>query len=597
MINARLMVLGATIFLTMSACSQGEDVTEVAVVDTGNTLFAYVPASSPYVLGNLEPPTDEVIDTYLRRIQPVLDTMQEELSQGKQAIEAKQNEGSSSSPGQQHDDASIKLMHAVLVELDGKLNRPGLESLGFDLRSHKVVYGMGAFPVVRLGLSDAGALRGTIQRILDNAGISAPEKTYQSVSYWRLGEEGDDQEPVGLYVAILENHLALSLFPPMAESELLPAFLGLKLPEDSDAAARLAGLNTKYGYTAFGSGIMDLDKLMEEFITPDTILARSMAASGEFDPATMTPECKSEFRSLVSNTPRLTMGVTEWSVDAIGVQYRVETKPDLVQQLAGMVSEIPGVNHLSDRIFEFSFGMRFGAVRDFLREKAAAIMEAPYQCEHLAHLNESATQAFAQLNQPMPPFVNNFKGVRLSLSEVTMTDSIPENTRGQIAVHVEQPEMFVGMAQMFLPDLSNLTLVPGEPPVQLPASIIPMPGIVAFAALSDEAIGLSIGAGEETGLPDFLKQEPGPEGTFLSTNYDMAAYLDYTQDLGEQFEDMANEGEDTESEQVEQNVHYRSAQHISQSAQEAFKAFADRSQAELRFTKEGFVADSKMTFK
>ena len=207
------------------------------------------------------------------------------------------------------------------------------------------------------------------------------------------------------------------------------------------------------------------------------------------------------------------------------------------------------------------------------------------------------TQAFAQLNQPMPPFVNNFKGVRLSLSEVTMTDSIPENTRGQIAVHVEQPEMFVGMAQMFLPDLSNLTLVPGEPPVQLPASIIPVPGIVAFAALSDEAIGLSIGAGEETGLPDFLKQEPGPEGTFLSTNYDMAAYLDYTQDLGEQFEDMANEGEDTESEQVEQNVHYRSAQHISQSAQEAFKAFADRSQAELRFTKEGFVADSKMTFK
>ena len=192
MINARLMVLGATIFLTMSACSQGEDVTEVAVVDTGNTLFAYVPASSPYVLGNLEPPTDEVIDTYLRRIQPVLDTMQEELSQGKQAIEAKQNEGSSSSPGQQHDDASIKLMHAVLVELDGKLNRPGLESLGFDLQSHKVVYGMGAFPVVRLGLSDAGALRGTIQRILDNAGISAPEKTYQSVSYWRLGEEGDD---------------------------------------------------------------------------------------------------------------------------------------------------------------------------------------------------------------------------------------------------------------------------------------------------------------------------------------------------------------------------------------------------------------------
>jgi hypothetical protein len=105
--------------------------------------------------------------------------------------------------------------------------------------------------------------------------------------------------------------------------------------------------------------------------------------------------------------------------------------------------------------------MRFGAVRDFLREKAAAIMEAPYQCEHLQDINQSATEAFTQLNQPVPPFVNNFRGLRLSLNEIMMTDSIPENARGMAAVHVDQPEMFVGMAQMFLPDLAGLSLVPG----------------------------------------------------------------------------------------------------------------------------------------
>ncbi len=592
--HIRLAALGATALLTLAACSKSDDAVEVALKETGNTLFAYVPADTPYLAGNLQPPSDEVIDTFLHRIQPVLDTVQAELRQAIEALEAENTGDSQSTSEEQHGDMAVQLMHAVLMELDGKLNRQGLESLGFDLQSHKVVYGMGVFPVVRLGLSDASALRGTIQRILDNAGTSAPEKTHQGISYWRLSEDSDGQDPAGLYVAILQDHLALSIFPPMAEAKLLPLFLGLQLPAESNAAARLAELNAKHGYTAFGSGIMDLDKLVDEFITPDTILAQSLAASGEFDPATMTPECVSEIRGIVSHTPRFTMGVTELTTAAIAMQYRLETEPNLAQQLAGLVAEIPAANLLSDRMLEFSFGMRFGAVRDFLRDKAAAIMETPFQCEHLVDINQSATETFARLNQPMPPFVNNFRGVRLSLSEITITQSIPENARGQIAVHVDQPEMFVGMAQMFLPDLSALTLVPGEPPVQLPASLIPMPGIVAFAALSDDAIGLSIGEGEETSLPDYLAEKPGPAGTFMSTNYDMAAYLDYTQEISEQFEDL--EGQTAELDQ-EQNAHYRSAHHIAESAQDAFKAFADRNQATFRFTSDGFVADSRMTFK
>jgi hypothetical protein len=175
-----------------------------------------------------------------------------------------------------------------------------------------------------------------------------------------------------------------------------------------------------------------------------------------------------------------------------------------------------------------------------------------------------------------------------------MTDSIPENARGMAAVHVDQPEMFVGMAQMFLPDLSELSLVPGEPPVQLPASMIPVPGVIAFAALSQDAIGLSLGEGEQAGLVDYLDEKPGPSGTFLSTSYDMAAYLDYTQKMSTQIQDSDSDSADIDPAHV---AHYQSFMHISEAAQEAFKAFADRSQASFRFTPEGFVADSRMTFK
>ena len=55
-------------------------------------------------------------------------------------------------------------------------------------------------------------------------------------------------------------------------------------------------------------------------------------------------------------------------------------------------------------------------------------------------------------------------------------------------------------AQMFLPDLSNLALTAGDPPVRIPESLLPAPGMVAYAAMSKDAIGLSVGAGEEQGL-------------------------------------------------------------------------------------------------
>jgi hypothetical protein len=188
----------------------------------------------------------------------------------------------------------------------------------------------------------------------------------------------------------------------------------------------------------------------------------------------------------------------------------------------------------------------------------------------------------------MPPFVNNFRGVRVSLNEIMMSqDSIPENARGHLAVHVDKPEMFIGMAQMFLPDLSNLAITPGDPPVRLPESLVPVPGIVAFAAMSSDAIGLAVGEQEEAGLPEFLNRDAGPEGIFLSAGYDMAAWLDYTGKLDTQHQVPGNQN----------NPHSQAVIEIRSAANTAFREMADRSYTTLRFTADGFVADNRMTFK
>jgi hypothetical protein len=591
----RLTAFTATLLLTLGACSKSDEPPLATDDVVSNDLLAYVPSGTPYLLANLEPVPEEVIDAFLNRLQPVLDSMQSQLSIAMADMEAAgggvEGTGGTEDIIPEHDPGA-RLVHALLQELDGKLSRLGLESLGFDLRSEKALYGMGVFPVIRLGLSDPAALRETIERVLENAGMDAPEQVFRGVRFWRLSDDNTADATAGLYFSILEDHLAIGVFPPMAEEELLPAFLGLELPADSDAAARLSDLNRKHGYTPHGSGVLDLHKLADRFMTPGTVIARLMAYSGNFDAESLTPECVSEIHGIIDNAPRMTVGTVELTPSAVAYQYRVETPDSLAKQLMGMVSKIPGIEAHSERILEFAFGMRFGPVRDFLLEKTTNITENPYQCEHLQELNDSATETLVQLNQPMPPFVNNFLGVRLSLNEIMMNrQPIPENARGHLAVHVEQPEMFIGMAQMFLPDLSELAIIAGDPPVRLPESLTPVPGAVAYAAMSTDAIGLALGEGEEAGLVNFLEREAGPEDTFLSVSYDMAAYLDYTGGLG-QYNQQAG-GETTD----EENPSAQTANVIAEAARNAFREMADRGHTTLRFTPDGFVADNRMTFK
>lgn len=582
--HLRLTTFALVALVSLGACGKSEDSPAAAQSADSNELLSYVPADTPYLFANLEPVPEDVIDTFLQRLQPVFDSMQSQLSATRVELQSAQDTSA--------DDPGARLAHALVYELDGKLSRSGLESMGFDLRAEKVIYGHGAFPVIRLGLSDSTALRATIFRVLDNAGISAEEQEFQGVSFWRISDENTAEEPAGLYVTIAEDHLAISLFPPMAEAELLPAFLGLEMPADSDAGERLVQLNTTHEYTPHGSGILDLRRLADEFIGPDTVAARVMAETGEFDPATLSQECVTEIHEIIDNAPLMTMGVRELTPSAVAIQYRLETPKTLASQLMGLVSKIPVADELSDRVIELAFGMRFGPVRDFLRERITSIVEDPYQCEHLRDLNVSAAESLAKLDQPMPPFLNNFRGVRVSLNEIIMNqESIPENARGHLAVHVEKPEMFIGMAQMFLPDLSALAIAPGEPPVRLPESLVSIPGMVAYAAMSSDAIGLAVGAGEEEGLPEFLDQDAGPEGTFLSASYDMATYLDYTDKLQGHYQAAYTGQGDLDSMHEEAFTEFRDA------ATTAFREMSDRSYSTLRFTADGFVADNRMTFK
>ena len=104
--------------------------------------------------------------------------------------------------------------------------------------------------------------------------------------------------------------------------------------------------------------------------------------------------------------------------------------------------------------------------------------------------------------------------------------------------------------------------------------------------MSNEAIGMSVGAGEENELPEFLAQDAGPKGVFFSLDYDNAAYYDYQ--LKGLEAGRAGREDDNSMNRIFD---------ISEAAIRAAKAAGDRNHVDVKFTGEGMVIDGRMTYK
>ncbi len=617
---ARSLALLSLTAVLISACGKDEAEQQKAAAEEGgqNSLLALVPADTPYLGGNLQPVPDAIIDNYLTRFEPALVSLEAELDRARAEL--------ASNPDGEPDDQGERLLHALLQEVDGKLNRAGLESLGFDLSAESVVYGMSAFPVMRTSLSDASTLRATVQRVLDKAAIEAPQLEFQGQSYWRIipdtdrhGHDADsdvdvevdtdagvdvdinviadrhsDSDPatdvtddddnadVAIYVSILSDHLAVGMLPIASEAAVLPAFLGLEKPADSVAADKLGEINQRFGYTPYGTGVLDLQKFADELLNPDSLIGQLLASEGHDLANAVSDQCRSEFNSIVAHTPYFYTGITELSETAVGNQMVVQTGPGIAAELINLVSDVPVANASSALLAELALGLKVGPLRDFLRSKAMAVIEQPYQCEHLVEMNTRAQEAADQLNQPIPPMVNNLLGLRVAISRLGVDQTAPESAEGMIALHVTQPEMLVGMAQMLVPSLAELKLAPGEPPVQIPSDVLPIPGVVLYAAQSQSALGFSVGEGQQQGLTAFINEKGKANGTFLSVNYDTATYLDMAGQMGAASMD-ADDSASTAG--------------VVESFQSVYKSMADRSDTRVAFTKDGLVIDSNMTFK
>ena len=562
----RFLLTAVSLALLLTGCNreQQQAVSGTEPVPATPTYFETVPADSPYLYASLEPTPVEVIDYFIGKSQPMIDEAQAQLSSELARLE---------SDGSEH----ALLGKAILAEFDGKLSREGLESLGFSMQANFLAYGYGPFPVVRIGIGDAGLIRETVSRVVAKTGHELPAESLNGTEFWRIAAE-----EMGVVIAVLEDHVVFSILPADLVDSRLPELLNQQQPAATlDVNAAIGALNADNGYTPHGSGYLDIGALSSLILDGNTPEALALQELAKFGEDALSVECRAEISSIAGQFKRLETGYTELSTQSIGFGVALDLEESLASQLAALTVAGIGFNQDPGGLASFALGFDLMQLREWIMQIAAARNANPYVCEHLQDLNQQFVQVQDQVNQPIPPFIGNFMGFRGRLDSVDMSTGEPTDVKGVFALATSNPEMLLGMAQMFLPSMAELTVTKNSDPVALPLAGLPVPEGIEnpHIALSDNGLGISLGEGAEAGLNDFLSNNGSDTGTVLALGWDFGFYMD--QVTGAMARGMTKSMDDI----------------VEPDAMKFYADLIDRQYNEIRLTNQGVEASQIITFK
>jgi hypothetical protein len=409
------------------------------------------------------------------------------------------------------------LVRALLTEL-GKLNSPeAWAERGIEIAGVTGVHTVGIFPVLHWQISDPGAFQATVERIEAEAETSFTRRQVvdQTVIWHDMGD-------VGLAIHHDASFMTMGLIAD--RPELLRRVANVDQAEPSLQLAQVNAFNTARGFRNDSAGFIDFQRVLALLMDGEDEILVKARAEGPLGAVASDEACRAELGALTNIFPRQSFGTTAADAKSMTVLARLETEPGFGLRMAAMADSPLTLD--TERAGLLSAGLAFNliAARDFGRELVAGWIESPPGCHLFSDVAEQAPDWQLALNRPIPPLVTNLHGLRLRLDQLDMEDGNLTSAVGNLALFMRNPQMMLGMAQMFSPELAALDLTPGADPQPIPAGLVPnLEGIPAWLGLSDTALGLAIG--ESAGLTAALSAGEA-DSRVLAVGIDLAAYSD-----------------------------------------------------------------------
>lgn len=533
---AVLPVMAATLLAT--GCQQEQSET-VQVAD----LLATVPADTPYLAVNMKYLPDDVFEHQMRLFAPRIVTLLEALQ-----------EVAGSDPDLKAEDTQ-----RVSALLDAAIAYLGDED---EWEQHLgVLYGEGFFPVIRLALQDPAESLAKLNQLHADMGVE-PQRATQ------LGEHVY-QVPVGhaqlsAYYGIVDGYFIATAMPDGADAELKSSF-GLSAPASTYSMTTLEMLADSRGYSTGVMGFVDSLKLFDSMMTEESSFSQWLSelerGHDEIVISDMSPECRAELRSLAGIVPGMDWGASRIDKTGFATSSMIQLRTDIAAGLVEMTGDVQGLKDDPGSDLAFGLSFRVGPMRDFIMQMARNIETAPFECETLWSLNDSASQVLAQSGSPLPPFVGQIRGLKVQMDDFAGQIESMQPPKMSAALFVENAQLLMSMAGLFIPGLAEMELPSDGTPVRMDEAVSGMlPNAsdeAVFAALTDSAIGVALGEAQGQALPDLLQEKGGDEGVLFSYFLDYGALIEIQrkelEHLGDDYEveitldDEATEDSDPEA--------------------------------------------------
>ena len=403
------------------------------------------------------------------------------------------------------------------------------------------IYAVDLFPVMRVELSSGHQIPAMLDDL--EAQFDVPFVNSE-VNGMQLRELISDKAT--LMVATQGDTLVITGAPTVIKDQMMEQLIGLSKPQTSlaDNPELINQIKAAHGYTVDDIFLLDLQQIADHFIYPakhNSPLVNFM----QIDENMLSAACKTEFSALFSKAPRLVAGTQKLTDDTIKATMVWEMDTELANDMAQMVGRIPHGNNQA----AFAFGMSFDLLnaKNVATKYVDAVIQAPYACEHFGMMNQKATELQAQLAQPIPPFVGNFKGFNFSMDEIKLnlaaanTDNpdfkeVIESLKTQAFFAVDETQALLGMAQMMLPQLQGMDIKTDGSLITLADQVplisgkdIPFDVKNLYAAISSDTIGISLGHEGGGELSDKVQTEG--QTALLYTSADADGYRDVMEQI------------------------------------------------------------------
>ena len=452
--------------------SRGRDSATAISQGAVNKFLGGIDAGTAYVYANLQRMPEPVVDKVW--------AMNDASAESNEAIFEALAE----------DEEISEEVRALLEEVKTLSTRDGWEAAGLHSNPFYALYGVDLFPFAQLELSDGAAFTELLGRIEANLQEPLERREIEGLEVLWFDLVG------GFGIALRHDQDSLTAAVIPDDPAMLVRVAGQFEPADAMTSTTLDSFNRESGLSAFGSGFIDWQRLVNTALTDESQIGRLLREDASAADVVENPACVAEYQAVTQALPRLLFGYTRLTEKHADFLIRQETSTKLGQGLAPVAQAPVTVDRKLSGLFNFGLAFDLVAGREFARSLVDGWVANPPQCPSFASIADQAPRLQESLNRPIPPVITNLQGLYLEANDLSLAENGMPTGGGTLSLFMRNPQLLVGMAQMFSPAVAEIDLQPGGEPQPVPEGAIPQleqASLKAWLAMSENAIGIAIG--------------------------------------------------------------------------------------------------------